>query len=268
MRGISLDEIAEATKIGTRSLQALESEEFDKLPGGIFNKGFVRAYAKFLGIDEEQAVSDYMDAVGENHEAGEETSVETLKAVAAAKEAAAAAEGRSGGSAISSIMIAALALLLIAGAGIAWNYLRDRSAADLPESARQPEPVPVRPQAQPPAAASITPPAASSTAAAQKPAPAPPTKASAAADKPAPEFELLIHAREDSWMSITADGKEVMSGTLKAASERAVRARNRVVLKIGNAGGIEISQNGKPLAPLGEPGKTRTVTITAGGVQQ
>ena len=39
MRGITLDEIAEATKIGTRSLRALESEEFDKLPGGVFNKG-------------------------------------------------------------------------------------------------------------------------------------------------------------------------------------------------------------------------------------
>ena len=51
MRGISLDEIAEATKIGTRSLHALETEDFEKLPGGIFNKGFVRAYAKFLGID-------------------------------------------------------------------------------------------------------------------------------------------------------------------------------------------------------------------------
>ena len=63
MRGVTLDEIAEATKIGTRSLRALEAQEFEKLPGGIFNKGFVRAYAKFLGIDEEQAVTDYEAAV-------------------------------------------------------------------------------------------------------------------------------------------------------------------------------------------------------------
>ena len=46
MRGVTLEEIAESTKIGTRSLRALEQEDFEKLPGGIFNKGFVRAYSR------------------------------------------------------------------------------------------------------------------------------------------------------------------------------------------------------------------------------
>ncbi len=66
MRGVSLDDIAAATKIGTRSLRALEDEQFEQLPGGIFNKGFVRAYAKFLGLNAEQAVADYLDAAGES----------------------------------------------------------------------------------------------------------------------------------------------------------------------------------------------------------
>src|SRR6266581_3127001 len=65
MRGITLEEIAAATKIGGRALRALENEKFDQLPGGIFNKGFVRSYSKYLGIDEEQAVSDYLTAEGE-----------------------------------------------------------------------------------------------------------------------------------------------------------------------------------------------------------
>src|SRR3954462_5759081 len=65
MRGITLEEIAEATKIGTRSLRALEEQDFDKLPGGIVHKGFVRAYSKYLGIDEDQAVSDYVTAGNE-----------------------------------------------------------------------------------------------------------------------------------------------------------------------------------------------------------
>src|SRR6185312_3586577 len=69
LRAISLDEIAKSTKIGTRLLQALEAEEFDKLPGGIFNKGFVRAYAKYLGLDEEQAVTDYIAAENEKERA-------------------------------------------------------------------------------------------------------------------------------------------------------------------------------------------------------
>src|SRR6185312_8067741 len=59
MRGVTLDEIADSTKIARRHLEALESEDFGFLPGGVFNKGFVRAYARFIGIDEDQAVADY-----------------------------------------------------------------------------------------------------------------------------------------------------------------------------------------------------------------
>lgn len=65
MRGVTLDEIAGTTKIGTRMLRALEQEEFERLPGGIFNKGFVRAYARYLGMNEEEAVTDYLRAAGD-----------------------------------------------------------------------------------------------------------------------------------------------------------------------------------------------------------
>jgi len=68
MRGITLDEITESTKISRRHLEALEGEHFDQLPGGVFNKGFVRAYARFLGIDEDQAVADYTTASNEQPE--------------------------------------------------------------------------------------------------------------------------------------------------------------------------------------------------------
>src|SRR6266566_7317506 len=61
-RGVTLDDIALSTKIGKRFLTALEEEHFEQLPGGIFSKGFVRAYARHLGIDEEQAVADYLSA--------------------------------------------------------------------------------------------------------------------------------------------------------------------------------------------------------------
>src|SRR6516162_4196799 len=64
-RGISLDDVALTTKIRAGLLKALEEERFDQLPGGIFNKGFVRAYARHLGIDEDQAVADYLTAAGE-----------------------------------------------------------------------------------------------------------------------------------------------------------------------------------------------------------
>ena len=63
-RKISLDDISVSTKIGTRFLRAIEENQFDQLPGGIFNKGFIRAYARHLGLNEEQAVADYLEATG------------------------------------------------------------------------------------------------------------------------------------------------------------------------------------------------------------
>ncbi|HEX2714692.1 MAG TPA: helix-turn-helix transcriptional regulator [Candidatus Acidoferrales bacterium] len=59
MRGVSLDEISAATRIGTRLLRALEDEQWDRLPGGVFNRGFVRAVGRFLGLDEENLLAEY-----------------------------------------------------------------------------------------------------------------------------------------------------------------------------------------------------------------
>ena len=63
-QGLTLEQISLSTKIGTRMLRALEEEHFDQLPGGIFNKGFIRAYARCLHMDEEQAIAEYMAATG------------------------------------------------------------------------------------------------------------------------------------------------------------------------------------------------------------
>jgi cytoskeletal protein RodZ len=62
-KGISLDDVSNVTKIGSRMLQAIEDEHFDQLPGGVFNKGFIRAYAKHLGINDQEAVSEYLDCL-------------------------------------------------------------------------------------------------------------------------------------------------------------------------------------------------------------
>src|SRR5688572_23902726 len=58
-KGISLDQIAKETRISTRFLAAIEDEEFELLPGGIFNRGFVRTFAERVGLEPDQAVADY-----------------------------------------------------------------------------------------------------------------------------------------------------------------------------------------------------------------
>src|SRR5579872_2107331 len=57
---LSFDDVSNVTKISSRMLQAIEEEHFDQLPGGVFNKGFIRAYAKHLGLNAEDAVTDYL----------------------------------------------------------------------------------------------------------------------------------------------------------------------------------------------------------------
>src|SRR5580692_3801527 len=65
MRGVTLEEISAATRIATRFLRAIENESWDQLPGGVFNRGFVRAVARYLGLDEENIVAEYALAVGD-----------------------------------------------------------------------------------------------------------------------------------------------------------------------------------------------------------
>jgi cytoskeletal protein RodZ len=62
-RGTSLNDISEATRIGTRFLKAIESDSFSILPGGIFTRSFIRAYAKQVGMNEDEAISLYQQQI-------------------------------------------------------------------------------------------------------------------------------------------------------------------------------------------------------------
>ena len=64
LRGIELRDVAEATKISIRFLRALEADRMDVLPGGLFQRAFVRQYALYLGLDPERTVAEYLFALG------------------------------------------------------------------------------------------------------------------------------------------------------------------------------------------------------------
>jgi cytoskeletal protein RodZ len=76
-RNISLEEISLSTKINIRFLTAIEQGHFEELPGGIICKGFLRAYARQIGMDEEQAINGYFAAIEANQTEG--TSEESLQ---------------------------------------------------------------------------------------------------------------------------------------------------------------------------------------------
>ncbi len=275
MRGITLDEIAEATKIGTRSLRALELEQFDKLPGGIFNKGFVRAYARFLGIDEEQAVADYLNATQEKQEAAGPI---LPNAPVLVETEASDAESPAGLPWRSMAIVVLLAAFVAAG-WYGYNRWKAQQESDQappsPNIAAQPAPPVLQPAPVSDTTSLATPSVEPATTApvANTPATtalAPELKSKAAAQRIAEASAIVLHikARSTAWLKITADDKVVMSGLLAAADEKDIRADKRVVLDVGNAGGVEITQNGKPVAPLGPEGKRKIVTFTPEGLQQ
>jgi cytoskeleton protein RodZ len=285
-RAITLEQISLSTKIGTRMLQALEEEKFDQLPGGIFNKGFVRAYARHLGLDEDQTVADYLEASGES----------PLPKAGPDMEEAAPPEAREQGPSrqLPWGIFAAL-LLLVALALSVWSHRQRKHA----EQSAQPRSAPVaapKPQSEGAAApvggpepslpshgstdsvvtpapikpAVIPPPApipAKSTERSAGP-PAPTTAPETVAAEPSDEFTVVIQARQDSWVAINADGKDVLTETLSAGSQRAVRGRKEVIVKAGNAGGLDFLFNGTKLGPQGDSGQVKTLTFGVGGLQR
>lgn len=254
MRGITLEEITESTKISRRHLEALEGEHFDQLPGGVFNKGFVRAYARFLGIDGDQAVADYSAASNEQPEPEDKFPLEIHPE-----------PNRDLNPRRSHLpLVFAIAALTGVLVGYAfWVKSRPHTNESAAGSTQQ----------APPAAATTNAPAqaAESAPPASEPTASPRQQAQAAPEKPAkPEkvFVVQVKAKEDSWISIVADGKSVMERVLAADKKKKIKAGKTLVLRTGNAGGIEVTFNGVSLGSLGNENEPRTLTFNANGLVQ
>jgi cytoskeletal protein RodZ len=252
-KGITIEEIAQTTKISGRNLRALEDEQFAKLPGGIFNRGFVRAYARHVGIDEEQAVRDYLEAAGESAPEPTELAPQVMAAAAEARE-----------SRLHDLpwgwvtLVMVLLAVLLAG----WGMYSSRRAAPRPATTSAPEsnnasaPETTAPQPAPAAPATSTaPPAPSATTSI--------TEAHSVATSGG--FDIALRARADVWVSVSADGDRVLDGVLSSGHTRTIHARHQVVLKVGNAAGLDVSANGKSLGTLGKVGEVRTLTFTGQG---
>jgi cytoskeleton protein RodZ len=255
MRGITLDEITESTKIARRHLNALEKERFDQLPGGVFNKGFVKAYARFLGLDEDQAVADYAAVANEQPEPEDKFPLEVH-----AKPDPDLNPKRS-------YMPLAFAVAALVGVLVGYAFW----AKSKPHNAETAQVTDSSPAAIEPASTSSTPgsqPAGAITSGRPE-ALKPQQSASAEATPPAtPEkvFFVSVKAREDAWVSIVVDGKSVMERVMNADKHKKIKAGKSLVLRTGNAGGIDVSFNGRSLGPLGNANEPRTLTFGPTGL--
>jgi cytoskeleton protein RodZ len=274
--GLDLEKVAQETKISVRMLELIEAEQFDKLPGGVFAKSFVRQYARALGLDEDEIVAEYERCF---RSAEESAPVELAPARPEIRVAPVARWGGMGSRFRTNSSLPALAgvILVIVACSAAYTWWQRSSR--VPDVARESTPSHAPNPQQPAPAASTT--AAPATATAENPATPPAASAEAEQRKPGPAqqpalavdssggaLHVALTAEEPTWVQATSNGKVVYSGVLQPNETKALAAAERVTLRIGNAGGLSISLNGKPIPPVGPKGQVRIVQFSPDGAVQ
>jgi cytoskeleton protein RodZ len=276
-QGMVLEGVAATTKISVRMLQALEEERFGQLPGGIFNKGFVRAYARHLGLDEEQAIADYLVAAGGPTPSKEPEAV-LADLAARAVEVRPEAEPRRSGD----IPWGKLSVLLLAVA-VAFALWSARSRGSRSSQEEAPADAPAAPApapglnaspavAQPVGGSASTESAPSASSEQASPGAGGTVPPQAADQSPSPaanagSFVVQIQVREDSWLAITGDGKPVLHDLVPAGSKKDVSARQEIVVKAGNVAGLGFFFNGKPVSIKGRRDQVKTIRFDANGLE-
>lgn len=284
-RSISLDDISLSTKIGTRMLRALEEEKFEQLPGGIFNKGFVRAYARHVGLDEEQTLADYLEALGASRmQALPEAHAATKTEPAPDRRPVAYAGGQQGVSEIPWGTLA-LILLLIVLAFASWSYYH--RAPQIEKSTNTPAPstettVPSGAASSPsPQSAAPTPgqtaPATNDGKAPSTPIPttekiarSSPVAQAALHGVPSGTFTVLLKGNDQAqecWVSIVADGQPPVEATFAAPEQKVIQAKNEVIVKVGSVGALDVFFNGQKVPLQGGYGIVKTLTFHPDGLQ-
>lgn len=293
-KGLTIDEVASKTRIRSDFVRALEEGNFAKLPDQVFARGFVRSYARSLGLDEEDAIHRFIQSAGAFYEKQDEK--ERLKARQVQEERKRQANRKAVAVAIG---IAIITLVFLLSREQSTVLVR-RPATDLPpaagkrtsapapearEAAPKPEPEPQptstppsksKPADQPPPASPktetgsprVSSPAPAPAVTANQPVPpAAPAPAPIASDGPlggisleaAPDatdqLVLDLEATELSWVVIQIDGGSPQEALLRPGEKAKWKGQDQFVLTLGNAGGVKADLNGKPQKPFGPSGK-------------
>ncbi len=284
-RHLDIQDIARELKISARFLDAIEKEQFDKLPAPVFARSFVRQYARYLGLHEED-LADALQQTLEPSPSFTEHAAEKLDAPAIQVDRMAewesVGERRAWSSSLPALALVVVVMLACSGIYAWWQRSRhtasahEQSVATGQQASVAPAPLAARP-APPPVTAEhgVVPPVPAGQATGKPPAANPPSEAAkpagtTAAEAPAATpgpVHVQVTASALVWVSAKADDKTAFTGTLEPSQSRTVDAQNTVVLRLGNAGGAEIMLNGKSIGPVGPSGQPRTIQLTSGGFQ-
>jgi cytoskeleton protein RodZ len=247
MRDVSLDELTKATRISQRFLEALENEDWKKLPGGVFGRGFVRTIAGYLGLSEESLLSEYDMARGDM-----------------SRESLARQEERIPSTPVWVPILAVLAIcaaltgLFFAGK-YAWHRYAERHNSQPSSALVTP---PQDPSAEPLKTETLTP---------GTPA-APPISAASASPAAIPDasaaLDLSVSTSAATRVRILADDKLLLDGELPAGVNRHFPANDHFEITAADSSAVLLELNHQVMRPLGPPGASGTMVLGLKDVRQ
>lgn len=276
-RSWTIEQLAEETRINRQYFEAIEKDDIGSLPGGFFYRSFVRQYARLLELPESAYAAELQRSLDE------ESSIARLQDSALPQrhiDVPPIPTGR-----VDTILetrrlavrLGGLVLVLALCSGIytfwqRWKTQHDEmSRLNAPAAttapAKQPEPPLVQappapattvqaqapsPATEPPKTETVPPPVN------EKPALPSPTAASGA-------VQVIVRATELTWVGVWQGEKILFGDVIRAGETRGFGSPDRLRVRLGNAGGVEMQWNGRPVAAVGPKGQVRTVEFRADG---
>jgi cytoskeleton protein RodZ len=222
VREVSPNEVVVATRISLRFLEALENEDWDRLPGGVFNRGFVRAIARYLGLDEEKLLAEYDLARGD--QSAESPSNPENRIPQPSKWIAVAF-------ALGTLVLIAL---LIAAGVYGWRryaaYRRGKPSSAVTSQSLAARPVSL---------------AAGDQASANS-----------------ATLDLSVSTSRATRLRILADGKLMLDSEIPSGQNRRFSAQTAFEVTAGDSSAVLLELNGQAMPPIGSPGSSGTIVLS------
>ncbi len=262
-KGLSLEAVSQATRISSRSLEAIESDDFVSLPAPIFIRGFLKTYASFIGLEPYKVIALYETQTGI-------IGLPAPKGLQPEKKIPRRF-----------LLLAIPILIVLIGGGVYWLLSPHKAPPSPSVATPPPSPAPVLETAKPPLPPPEPPPVKEAPKAPEKmpkaqpeqkpvtpvaPAPpkilTPPPAVPPAASVGAPGEEkkerrhiLRVQAKEQTWVRVQADEQPEFEVLLEPQEKAVWTARRQLKITLGNAAGLDMAFNGKRVGPFGGKGQ-------------
>ncbi len=233
--GYSLEDVAGITRINLRYLEAIEEDDFAKIPGETFSHGFIRSFARCIGISDEEISRRIRETLKTEPQADNTQNQDDMAERSAVHKPG---KARIILPAAAAVILAALLIVLFTSGRESGTIRNSKELKEVPA-----ESIEVQPQVV--------------------------AESNQVVQKKVEPVVLKVYARELTWISARIDDKETKEALLKPGDGVMWNGDEKVVITVGNAGGIDLDVNGKRLDPIGRRGEViRDAVVTSEGVKR